>query len=483
MPLRNLGILFIAGLASIICYERAARNRYLDTLAQAMNIVREDYVDEVEPRLLFEGAMDGMMNQLDMYSSYSPPQEYSQFKEQMDGEFPGIGVMIEQDEKTKDIVVLVPMPGSPAAKAGLKSGDHIVAIEGVPTAGIPLEDSIAKIKGPAGSKVTLSVRHASGEKPVDIQVARATIAVESVLGDARREDGTWIFRVLAEPRIGYVRLVNFTERTEQDLKGVFDSYRQPGEGIDALVIDLRGNEGGLLKAAVATCDLLLDDGLIVSTRGRGGALRESYEAKPGVDLDPQIPIAILIDRQSASASEIVAACLQDHGRAVVVGQRSWGKGTVQNLIEMEGGRTGALRLTIASYWRPSGKDIHKRRTSQDADEWGVRPDAGMDVPLTSDQYLTWAKARRKRDITPLAELEAELKRPPEAPPADSDKSLPDPQPLAPDIDTEPLPPMPQPDASEDEALAPALFVDPPLERAIEVLRQQMDERPGGPKPA
>ena len=467
MPSRNLTVLFVASLLAVLCYQRAARNRFADTFAQAMNIVTRDYVDEVEQRVLFEGAMNGMMDQLDMYSGYTPPREFRQFKEQIEGEFPGIGVMIELSDETHEIIVLAPLPGSPAAKAGIKARDAITAIGGRPTKDQPLEKALGQIKGPAGSTVQLTIRRPGHDGPLEFSVPRAKISIESVLGDARRDDGSWIYHLLGHPRIGYIRIDSFGERTADDLRRAFDTLRAPGEEVQALILDLRGNEGGLLNAAVETCDMLLDDGLIVSTRGRGGVERASYRAEPGTDLDPDLPLVVLVDRYSASASEIVAACLQDHGRAVIVGERSWGKGTVQNVEELEGGNS-AIRLTIATYWRPSGKDIHKRRTSSDADDWGVRPDEGLEVKLTKPQYQELALVRRTRDLAPLEELRK----------ASAERGARSGEPK-----TDPVgPPVPLPDPGEDDA-ASAPLVDPQLHKAIEYLEGLLGQRSRQPRAA
>ncbi|MEX2175828.1 MAG: S41 family peptidase [Pirellulaceae bacterium] len=470
MPRRNLIILFVAALVSLACYQRAARNRFAGTFSRAMNIVTRDYVDEVEPRVLFEGAMDGMMNQLDMYSGYTPPDEFRQFMQQIDGQFPGIGIMVEQNRETKQLEVLVPIPGSPAAQAGMKAGDVIEAIEGQATAELLLERALDLIKGPAGSSVRLTIRRAGLSRPLELEVPRANIAIESVLGDARRDDGTWIFTLLDDPRIGYIRLDSFGERTFDDLRGAFATYRQPAQEIDGLILDLRGNAGGLLDAAVKTCDMLLDEGLIVSTRGRGGVERASFSANPGSELDSKLPLVVLVDRYSASAAEIVAACLQDHDRAVVIGERTWGKGTVQNIEELEGGKS-AIRLTIATYWRPSGKDIHKRRTAAEADDWGVRPDPGFETSLTKDEYQRVVLGRRKREITPWSELLSRPTRSPAASPVEPQAG----------VDTA-APPVPIPDVGEDAAVVEPWF-DPALDRAIEYLHEQFALPPAQPRAA
>lgn len=469
MPRRNLYVIVFAALVAAFCYSRAARNRYSDTFAQAMNFVTRDYVDEVEPRVLFEGALKGMMDQLDPYSGYTSPQEYAQFKEQMGGEFPGIGVMIELDETSNQLKVLVPLPGSPAAEAGLLPGDVITAINGEATADLPLRDAIGRIKGPAGSKVKLSILHPGAAEDVAVEVPRAKIAIETVLGDARREDGSWIFHLLAEPRIGLIRLDSFGERTADDFRHALESLRRQTPPAEALILDLRGNEGGLLQSAVEVCDMLIDEGAIVSTRGRGGVEKYVYEAKAGTQLDPAIPLVVLIDRYSASAAEIVAACLQDHRRAAVIGERTWGKGTVQNVVDLEGGKS-AIRLTIATYWRPSGKDIHKRRNAKDTDDWGVRPDEGMSIPLSKSVYEQMVRSRRKRDVVPLAELQAAGKSGAGSTAGEAGNQPPIPIPDSEEARPETLPVDPH-------------FVDPQLERAIEILRQQLTAERSLPKAA
>ncbi|MCI0357020.1 MAG: S41 family peptidase [Planctomycetaceae bacterium] len=464
MPRRNLIVLLLAALVSLACYWRASRNRFGDTFSQAMNIVVQDYVDEVEPRRLFEGAMDGMMDQLDMYSGYTPPQEYLQFKEQIDGEFPGIGVMVEVDEKSKQLKVLVPTPGSPAAKAGLRPGDVIEAVNGHATADVPISEVVKRIKGSAGTTVTLTLRRKGRPEPLDVVIPRANIAIESVLGDVRRADGTWIFHLQGDPRIGYVRLTTFAERTADDFRRALDDAK-PGQDIDGLILDMRGNEGGLLSAAVDLCDMLLDEGLIVSTRGREGVEKSSYHAKPGTDLPADFPVVVLVDRYAASASEIFAAALQDHQRAAIVGERTWGKGTVQNIEELEGGKS-ALRITIATYWRPSGKDIHKRRNAKDSDDWGVRADPGLEVVLAKELWEKSARTRRQRDVTPLAELEAKRTKPvvpPEKPATPQDEPA----------TSANEPPIPVPDAAEDEPVD-LFYIDPQLQKAIEVLHERID---------
>ena len=406
MPRRNLTILLLAAAISLLCYQRAARNRYAGALTEAMNLVATHYVSEVEPRVLFEGAMEGLVTKLDPYSGYTSPEEFSAFQEQLDGEFVGVGIRFEHDEANKRLNVVESLVGKPAYLSGIRAGDAIVAIDGKETANLELREAVRLIRGKAGVPVTLRIVRPSATEPIDFVVHRTTIPLETVLGDARDEQGNWVYRLASQPRFGYIRIFdNFGERTGEEFSQALATYRQPGQQIDGLILDLRYNRGGLLEAAGDVCDALLDEGTIVTTRGRNHRLLEKYDARDGVELPLEVPIVVLVDRLSASASEIVAAALQDNGRAVVAGQRSWGKGSVQNVLKLEGGRS-AIRLTVGSYHRPSGKDIHKWKDSKETDDWGVRPDAGLEAIMTNRQNDLVISARRKRDFLSWSELTA-----------------------------------------------------------------------------
>jgi len=486
MPLRNLTIIMVAALLSLTCYMRASRNRYVSTLTDAMNIISADYVDDVEQRKLFEGAMDGMVGQLDPYSGYSPPEEYQQFQEQMDQGFVGIGIFVELDPKTKRLTIKSPLVGSPAFKAGIRPDDMIMAIDGTDTTGMTLKDSTTHIKGKAGTSVTLTIQHAGEASPVDIAVERAEIPIESVYGDTRGEDGKWIFHLEEHPNIGYIRIHNFGERTASEMQTALDTYREPGQGVDGLILDMRGNSGGLLDAAVKICDQFLDEGVIVTTKGRSQDRSQPPLATKGMGISADIPIVVLVDKFSASASEIVAACLQDHQRAVVAGQRSWGKGTVQNIIKLEGGKS-ALRLTVARYSRPSGKNIHKAANAKDTDDWGVSPNPGLEVNLTNEEMETWVKARRQRDImTYTGQSQISLSQPgkkvesPEETKKEESKGEPDEKGSSEAIGP-PAPPAdePKPKATGSE---PPSKNDPQLRKAIDYLQERL-LKASEPRPA
>jgi carboxyl-terminal processing protease len=233
---------------------------------------------------------------------------------------------------------------------------------------------------------------------VSMTIEREIILVQSIKGDVRRPDGSWDFHLAENPRVAYLRLGGFGKHTVDELTSVLtDETLSPP--LEAIILDLRGNAGGLLDAAIATCDAFIGKGRIVSTRGRDGAIRHTFPATSDTIVDAKMPVAVLVNGQSASASEIVAACLQDHRRAVIVGERTWGKGTVQNILELEGGRS-ALKLTTASYWRPSGENIHRRRGISESEPWGVKPDHGYAVSLPNEDIRRAAWDREKRDLFP-----------------------------------------------------------------------------------
>ena len=396
MPIRNLIVLLFFGAASTACYFKSQHNRYAATLAHAMTIIQENYVDEIDARKLFEGAMDGMVGKLDKYSAYVNPNNYRKFKESLDQQFGGIGIVVQGPPTRERLTVMSPLPNSPAHRAGLRAGDVIMEIDGVSTEGMQLADAVTYMRGKPGDPVHLVIKQKkSGEsKPFDIK--RANIPIESVKGDRRNDDGSWIFQREDNPRIGLARVLSFGERTVVELQ----TAMQESEGkIDAMIIDLRDNVGGLLTAAVGVCDLFISDGVIVTTRGRKEKMMTGrrFAATPNTSLSSNVEVVVLINGQSASASEIVAACLQDHNRAKIIGSRSWGKGSVQNIIPLETKRS-ALKLTTATYWRPSGKNIHRRDKDKEEDDWGVRPDKGFAIPIDKEAWTNISKQRQHRDV-------------------------------------------------------------------------------------
>ncbi len=401
MPRRNLYLLFGITLVSLACYvkaDSAYRSRYgqmADTLVEAMKQIDQRYIEQVDERRLFEAAMTGMIGELgDPYSAYEPPQEALEFRQQLDQKFGGIGIEVMVDPATRRLTVSSPMVGTPAFEAGVLAGDQIVAIDGQTTEGMDYEEARRRMRGEPAEPITLSILRPGQPAPHEVKLLRAVIKIPSVLGDKRDARGRWRFTLAEHPDVGYIRIVSFGEQTVSELKAALEELE--AQNIRGLVIDLRKDFGGILRAAVATCDLFLDGGMIVTTRGRDkGRNLETFSATGGGRYI-NWPMVVLVDHWTASAAEIVAACLQDHRRATIIGDRTWGKGTVQNVIPLEGGKS-ALKLTVATYWRPNGLNIHRGPDARDEDEWGVKPDRGFALSLSEQDQARVADERRQRD--------------------------------------------------------------------------------------
>ncbi len=377
---------------------------FADTLDQ----VERNYVKDVNRRELMEAAIQGVLGKLDPYSSYIDRDDLARFKTSVESQFGGIGIQVIVDRG--QLKILSPLVGTPAYRAGLQAGDHIVEIEGKTTDGITIDEAVRRLKGDAGTSVTMTVVHAVSPDRKTVTLEREIIRIDTVLGDHRNPDDSWDFMLDHDKHIGYVRLTAFSRDTAQDLKKAVESLKS--QGLKGLIIDLRFNPGGLLTAAIEVSDQFISEGRIVSTEGRNSPERV-WDAHPEGTFDG-FPMVLLVNRYSASASEIFSACLQDHKRATIVGERTWGKGSVQNVIELDGGKS-ALKLTTASYRRPSGKNIHRFPDAKETDEWGVMPDAGYDLKLGDVELAELFRARRERDVL-AAKPDAESK-PPADPPA------------------------------------------------------------------
>jgi carboxyl-terminal processing protease len=400
MPRRTLQFLLVAAVISLVCYARADRQPYGHYLTEILDIIDNHYLEPVDEERMFESAVSGMTGQLDENSSLVTREDLAELEESIDQHYAGIGIEITLDPETKELTVLNPLVGAPAYQAGVRAGDKIVAVDGKSTTGFSLQDAEKHIRGEPGKPVRLRVQRLGVEAPLEFVISRATnISTDSVRGDVRRPDGSWDFRLVGHPEIGYLRINNFGERTVEELSAALVALH--AAQVKAIILDLRDNPGGLLPAAVGVCERFIPSGkVIVTTRGRDGETNEEFVASDSSG-PIKLPLCVLVNGNSASASEIVAACLQDYGRAKIIGERSYGKGTIQQMHRVAGGKS-VLKLTTSSYWRPSGKNIHRRKTSKDSDEWGVRPDTGFELALSDDELAPWRELRRKRDILPTA---------------------------------------------------------------------------------
>jgi carboxyl-terminal processing protease len=408
MPRRNLYCLFFIALFSLVCYQKAPGSRYSRVLADAMDRVSRRYFLPVDEMTLFEGGMSGMIKGLgDEHSTYIKAARKQEFEDDLNQQFVGIGIRPAIDPKTKQFLVLCPLPDGPAFAAGVRAGDRIVKIEGQSTQGLSLKDAVERIRGKPGTSVTLTIEHRGATQPVDLSIVRQVIHEDTVQGDSRGPDGQWRFLLPGDRQIGYIRITGFAE-AEQGEKDTVADFRAALEQLRiqkarGLVLDLRDNRGGSLRAAVDICDMLIPKGEIVTTRGREGQVLRAFRAS-GKASCTDLPIAVLVNRSSASASEIVAACLQDHDRAIVVGERSFGKGTVQEVVDM-GHAFGAMKLTIATYWRPSGQNINRPKEDAAGDAknaaWGVLPNEGYSVPVSDEERQRLLNFQQEHELTLL----------------------------------------------------------------------------------
>ena len=432
MPRRNVLAIVMVGAVSLLCWQSSHGAKPKDetkelygVFVDAVEQVESNYYRKVDRRELLESALRGMLQDLDPHSTYINSADWKQFQRQIQGSFIGIGIQVGFDPDAKRLKVISPVVGSPAYAAGVLAGDLILEIDGRTTEGLTPDKAVETLQGRAGTEVKLLVLHPGSEKTETLTMQRAQIELPSVLGDVRKPDDSWDFLLDKERKIGYVRVTSFIQNTAEDLKKALEELK--GQGMKGLILDLRDDPGGLLSAAVEVSDMFIEDGTIVTTKGRNARDRTYSADKEGTYTG--FPMVVLVNQHSASAAEIVSACLQDHDRAQVVGQRSFGKGSVQNILPLEDGNS-VLKLTTQTYWRPSGKNIHRGKNAKDSDEWGVSPNPGLVVKVSEEDYETWARARRDRDLMahgrPRTKVEpAKDEKKDEAPKPDPEKPKPD----------------------------------------------------------
>ncbi|MFN3645643.1 MAG: S41 family peptidase [Gemmobacter sp.] len=367
--------------------QEAARNasvyQQLDLFGDIFERIRAQYVEEVEPEKLIEAAINGMLTSLDPHSSYLPKKDFDAMQVQTRGEFGGLGIEVTQEDGY--VKVVTPMDDTPAAAAGIQPGDFITHVNGESVLGLTLDQAVEKMRGPVGSEIVITVVRQGTAEPFDVSIIRDKIKL--TVARARLEGSTAV-----------VRLTTFNDQTypglEAGLKKVFEEAGG-ADKVNGVVLDLRNNPGGLLTQAIKVSDAFLEQGEIVSTRGRKPGDGERFNATAG-DLTGGKPLVVLINGGSASASEIVAGALQDHRRAIVVGTKSFGKGSVQSVIPLRG--DGAMRLTTSRYYTPSGRSIQSL---------GVHPDVLVEQP-PRDPAADTAEAPKPRGRSE-AELRGSLK--------------------------------------------------------------------------
>lgn len=324
----------------------------MELFTDVLTLIKKNYVEEVDTKKLIQGAINGMLQSLDPHSSYMPPETFKEMKIDTKGSFGGLGIEITIKEGF--LTVITPIEDTPAFKAGIKAGDQIVKIEDKYTKDMTIMEAVNLMRGPKGTKVTISIMREGLEKPREYSIVRDVIQVKSVKS-RMLDDG-----------YAYVRIAQFQEKTDDDLTKALQTLRSGGGNLQGLVIDLRNNPGGLLDQAVKVADHFVKEGLIVYTEGRDPESKMKFSARKN-GKEPEYPIVVLVNGGSASASEIVAGALQDHARAVVMGTQTFGKGSVQTIIPLS--EDSGLRLTTARYYTPSGRSIQAK---------GITPDIVVD---------------------------------------------------------------------------------------------------------
>lgn len=345
--------------------------RNLELLGDIFERVRSAYVEPVDESELLQSAISGMLTSLDPHSSYLPPQGYEEMQEQTQGRFGGLGIEVTMEDGL--VKVVAPIDDTPAARAGVQANDLISHLDGEPVMGLTLSEAVEKMRGEVDTTISLTVLREGETEPLEIELTRAVITIFPV-------------KARAEGDIGYLRITTFNKQTGEDLISKIEELKaEIGDDLSGFVVDLRNNPGGLLTQAISVSDTFLEEGEIVSTRGRDPRSAERYQATAG-DLADGLPIVVLINGGSASASEIVAGALQDHRRAIVVGTKSFGKGSVQTIMPLTNG--GAMRLTTSRYYTPSGRSIQAL---------GIEPDIPVE-PLKVEEIAAGGVRRNENTL-------------------------------------------------------------------------------------
>jgi carboxyl-terminal processing protease len=369
--------------------------RLLTLFGDVFERVRADYVDPVSDKELINNALNGMLTGLDPHSGYMDAAQFRDMQVQTNGEFGGLGIEVSEDSGL--IKVISPIDDTPAAKAGIKPGDIITALDGKTVLGLSLADAVERMRGPPNSRIVLTIKRAGVDNPVEVPITREIIHIQVVKSRLEPDD------------IGYIRLSQFTEQADSSIKQAVAKLKQQGGGkLNALVLDLRNDPGGLLDQAVAVASDFVGQGEIVSTRARHPDDSQRWDAK-GADIIPGTPLIVLVNNGSASSSEIVAGALQDHRRAVLLGERTFGKGSVQTVIPLPG--NGAMRLTTARYYTPSGRsiqglgitpDVNVAETRNPEAHFGPEREADLNGTIKNEGGTGQVSLPPRTDLPPIA---------------------------------------------------------------------------------
>ena len=334
----------------------------IDLFGEVLEKINKEYVDEINQSESMDAAIDGLLQSLDPYSAYMSPEIFNEMQTETSGEFGGLGIEVNMESGV--VKVISPIDDTPASRAGIKAGDYIIKIDDIQVQGKSLSEAVDLMRGPVGSSIILTVRRIGQKKALTFEIVREIIQIKSVKAD------------LLKNNVGYLRLTSFNENSGDQIREQIREFEKNGN-INSYILDLRNNPGGLLSQAIRISDFFLDNGEIVSTKSRKASENRKWFAKKG-DLIGGKTLIVLINYGSASASEIVAGALQDHKRAIILGENSYGKGSVQSIIPLK--NRGAIRLTVAKYYLPSGKSISEVGVSpdieinEDTDEFRIKTD-------------------------------------------------------------------------------------------------------------
>ena len=355
----TLIILIIFNISNLNFVNSAENNIYqkIDLFGEVLEKINKEYVDEINQSESMDSAINGLLQSLDPYSSYMSPEIFNEMQTETSGEFGGLGIEVGMESGV--VKVISPIDDTPASRAGIKAGDYIIKINDIQVQGKSLSEAVDLMRGPVGSSINLTVRRVGKKKALNFNIVREIIEIRSVRAE------------LLKKNIGYIRLTSFNENSSEQIKGQIKKFKN-NKNINSYILDLRNNPGGLLSQAIRISDFFLDNGEIVSTKSRKASENRKWFAKKG-DLIDGKTLVVLINYGSASASEIVAGALKDHKRAIIIGENSYGKGSVQSIIPLQ--NKGAIRLTVAKYYLPSGKSIS---------EVGVSPD--IEINEDSDEF-------------------------------------------------------------------------------------------------